>query len=321
MISSSVRRKGRWPVIGSITDIASTFLLLKTLTLVMGVSVLALLALFVGFDREEKYCGSRLSEVSIDQATAALIESGVDQSSFSLQWISADSQVNQSTPNSNGCLLLYRHGLGFRSLLENSPQLVAQIAYDSLAYSVSVPDVFVATEFWIPSFALFLVILIRWRLLGVSLFPVRQPGLKMVLISACLGASFSFVAVSAFQPFATAFTNIADLQMSRVGSIPIIVGMIFISPILEELLFRELLLRKAMENGRPLVAAMVVSLLFSLLHFTFGTPFALTTVTLASAFFFSLLLCFIYYKTGSYVACVVAHSAGNAGLLVQAVLV
>jgi hypothetical protein len=86
---------------------------------------------------------------------------------------------------------------------------------------------------------------------------------------------------------------------------------VVVAPVFEEIFFRGLLVRRMLKQQRPSVAAIVSALLFALAH--------IDPVNLWMYFLFGWALSWLYIRTGSLVAAIVAHSGANliflAGLL------
>jgi uncharacterized protein len=78
---------------------------------------------------------------------------------------------------------------------------------------------------------------------------------------------------------------------------------IFISPILEELVFRGTFLTGMLEKYTPLKAIILTAIFFALVH--------IQPSQIVPAFFWGLLLGYIFYKTRSIVLCVIIHGTIN----------
>ncbi len=315
--------KIKWPAIGSLADLASTVLLLKALTLIVWVGAFLVFAVGIGFDREETFCGSRISSHSVHMAKAALIESGVPPSSFSVELARSQESAGGTedrTNQSDQCLVVMRRALGYSELLENSPSLVETVDYDSLGYESRIPDSLSILGYWLPFIVLTTMIVFRWKVNGVVLGKPRRPGPYQLMLAAAAGVAFSIAVVTLLRPLSGSLAGQAEALVSSVGWSSLIVGMVLISPILEELLFREMLFREMLREGRAVLGALVLSVLFGLLHVSFGYSAVVALVLFASSLAFSLGMCFLYWKTRSVTVCAVAHSAGNAGLVFQAIV-
>lgn len=315
--------KINWPVIGSLADLASTVLLLKALTLVVWVGAFLVFAVGVGFEREETFCGSRISSHSVDLAKNALIESGVPRSSFSVELARSQESADGTEGRTNQparCLVVTRRALGYSELLENSPSLVEAVNYDSLGYESRIPDSLSILAYWLPFIALTMMIVFRWKVNGVVFEQRRRPSPFLLVLAAGAGVAFSIVVVTLLRPLSGTLGGQAEALVSSVGWPSLIVGMVLISPLLEELLFREMLFREVLRQGRAVFGALVLSVLFGLLHVSFGYSAIVALVLFVSSLAFSLGMCFLYWKTRSVAVCAVAHSAGNAGLVLQAIV-
>ena len=81
------------------------------------------------------------------------------------------------------------------------------------------------------------------------------------------------------------------------------VATIIIAPVAEEILFRGILYPAIKQNGFPRAAWWITSLLFAAMHFN--------TLSFVSLAIFSLVLIFLYERTGSLWASITAHSVFN----------
>lgn len=75
------------------------------------------------------------------------------------------------------------------------------------------------------------------------------------------------------------------------------------APILEELLFREIILNGYLKNYKPLNAILVSSFLFGLIHGNLAQGIG--------AFALGVLFGWIYWKTNSIIPCIILHAANN----------
>lgn len=79
--------------------------------------------------------------------------------------------------------------------------------------------------------------------------------------------------------------------------------LVLVAPVTEELLFRGVVLRGLLSRHRPTVAVIVTALLFALVH--------VNPWQFISAFFFGIVFGWVYLRTESVWACVLAHAVAN----------
>lgn len=82
------------------------------------------------------------------------------------------------------------------------------------------------------------------------------------------------------------------------------ITLVFIAPIIEELLFRGFLLQTFLARFKPWVASLLVAVFFGVIHFEFGS--------LAIILFLALLLNWIFMRTKSIIPCIAFHMLNNA---------
>lgn len=78
---------------------------------------------------------------------------------------------------------------------------------------------------------------------------------------------------------------------------------VILSPIVNELLFRAVILRGLIKSHNPGLAILLSSILFALFHFSF--------LQMAISFFLSLFIGFIYWQTRSVFLCIILHIINN----------
>ncbi len=87
------------------------------------------------------------------------------------------------------------------------------------------------------------------------------------------------------------------------GQLSHVLTVVLVAPLIEEALFRGLLLRGLLRNYGPLWAVLITAVLFSLSH--------LLPVQFLGAFGFGLLLGWVYLRTRSLWPCIIAHAIAN----------
>lgn len=106
-------------------------------------------------------------------------------------------------------------------------------------------------------------------------------------------------------PFLSFFTSFSIPSMSIMSAIPVIgvfMGTILLSPIVEELIFRGVLLNRLKLVTPTIFAILISSLLFGSLH-SFGSIF--------SAFIFAICMAILYLKTENICVPILAHFLNN----------
>jgi len=126
--------------------------------------------------------------------------------------------------------------------------------------------------------------------------------LKMILLCIALVVSYNilFDLFSTYVPLPNLFSDtFADLSTSILG----ILIVVFIGPVLEELLFRGTFIPLFLRNMEPWKAILLSALIFGIIH---GNP-----VQVINAFFIGLLLGWLYYKTASLIPVILIHILNN----------
>lgn len=93
---------------------------------------------------------------------------------------------------------------------------------------------------------------------------------------------------------------------SGLGLVLLITNLLFIAPISEEIALRGIVYTRVEKTTNPVVAIIVSSLLFGLMHIMAGGIVLVIGATLMGVVFG-----FIYYKTNSLLVCFIAHSIAN----------
>lgn len=146
------------------------------------------------------------------------------------------------------------------------------------------------------------------RYLGISVAPSRaQWGI-------CLAGLAGFLAAVA--AFETTVGN-KSLAWRGLAAMPMAPGLLqfFVSPLLEEILFRGLVMKELLALRPRLPAGMLTSLLFVGAHLPFwlthGGPSAAMWSNALGVFLFSLVACWMFARTSSIWPPTVAHIANN----------
>ena len=125
----------------------------------------------------------------------------------------------------------------------------------------------------------------------------------------------------------SAFTNIAQtvapIPQELVGGmsddmeknmVAFILSIFIVAPIVEEFVFRALIMTKLCKEDFPVIAIIISAILFALIHSIAGG-----IITVIHAFFGGLIFALSYVKTKSLFPAIVAHIFGNIGGYVPAV--
>jgi CAAX protease family protein len=127
---------------------------------------------------------------------------------------------------------------------------------------------------------------------------------NLILSVILLGISFYLVIIP--------ITEIIPLKESKLDEIIIymqqnnifmILFAVIIGPILEEYLFRGILLKSLLTQYSPIVSILITSFLFSLMHLNIGIPI--------DSFFFAIVVGWLYLKMKSVIPCIILHSIYN----------
>ncbi len=106
------------------------------------------------------------------------------------------------------------------------------------------------------------------------------------------------------------FINSIMSEISTSGPSSILL-LCIVAPLIEEILFRGIILNGLLSRYSPIKAILISSLLFSLLH--------LNPYQLFPAFAIGLLLGFLYFKVRSVLLCVIAHSVSNFQVIIASI--
>ena len=146
------------------------------------------------------------------------------------------------------------------------------------------------------------------KYLGLS----AMPSLRNWLL--CLAATFIFLlAVTLF----TLTLGGKSFSAVSLALLPTVLGLLqfVISPLLEELLFRGMVMKELMALLPTYLATLLTSLLFVGIHLPFwlshGGPTPATLTNAIGVFVFSILACWLYAKSGSIWPPTQAHIANN----------
>lgn len=123
-----------------------------------------------------------------------------------------------------------------------------------------------------------------------------------ILITSILGIiSISYFPLPEFSFFDqdTLAHFVSDILESQ-PDIFIFVYLVLIAPVFEEIVFRGLILRGLSETYSPIVAILISSVLFTILH-----------VSLIGTFLFGLFIGWVYYQTKNLLYCILMHMAVN----------
>lgn len=93
---------------------------------------------------------------------------------------------------------------------------------------------------------------------------------------------------------------------SGLGLVLMIMNLLIVAPISEEIVLRGIVYTRVEKTTNPVVAIMVSSLLFGLMHIMAGGP-----VLVIGAMLMGVVFGLIYYKTNSLLICFIAHSIAN----------
>ncbi|MCF6226579.1 MAG: CPBP family intramembrane metalloprotease [Xanthomonadales bacterium] len=96
----------------------------------------------------------------------------------------------------------------------------------------------------------------------------------------------------------------------------ILLLVVVLAPLVEELLFRGVLLRFFVERARPILGAVLISTIFASFHWFIEVDLVWQIFRMASYFFVSLILCWLYIKNKTIWSPIFFHSAYN-GVLVS----
>jgi membrane protease YdiL (CAAX protease family) len=137
----------------------------------------------------------------------------------------------------------------------------------------------------------------RPRYIGFALL-----GLPVYLVTSIIVTDIASALIPHFnadQTQETGFTGVhGGIELFMVG-----ISLVIIPPIVEELLFRGLLFRGLLKHFRPVLSAIVTSLVFGLAHWQWNVS--------VDVFALSLVLCFMAYKTKSLWPGIILHSTKN----------
>ncbi|WP_257670853.1 CPBP family intramembrane glutamic endopeptidase [Parapedobacter tibetensis] len=144
-------------------------------------------------------------------------------------------------------------------------------------------------------------VLVKYEYLGQSLFKVRKLNVNIVFLI-CLGVLCIKSLPSPFLSFFDehdVYKMLIEPMASEVNVYYFVFSCIIV-PISEEILFRGIVLNGLIRRYSFIVALLLSSILFGLLH-----------VSIVGAFLFSCFVGWIYYRSNNLLYCIVAHAIGN----------
>jgi len=170
---------------------------------------------------------------------------------------------------------------GYDSLYFYSAKIIAQILIFYWAYKrIRENDFFSLRNELSPSLNTNLL----WGILGgLALIFLMEPVEQLVPATSFLQIYFSNLTHNKFSSF---------------------LYVVLISPILNELIFRAIILRGFLKNYSPGIAILGTALLFSVFHFSL--------LQMVISFFLSLFIGFVYWQTRSLLLCIILHVMNNA---------
>ena len=162
-----------------------------------------------------------------------------------------------------------------------SSKIVAQIVIFYWAYKrIRKDDSFSLTDELSPSLNTNLL----WGILGgLALIFLMEPVEQIVPANSLLQVYFS---------------NLTDNKLSS------FLYVVLISPVLNELIFRAIILRGFLKNYKPGIAIVGTALLFAVFHFSL--------LQIVISFILSLFIGFVYWQTRSLLLCIILHILNNA---------
>ncbi len=127
---------------------------------------------------------------------------------------------------------------------------------------------------------------------------------KLVISTIFVGVSFYFASMPLSEIVPLDETELKNI-ISQIGQndFGFILLALLIGPILEEYLFRGILLRSLLTKYSKIFSVVFTAFLFSLLHLTMGLPIV--------TFLFSIVAGWLFIKTRSIILCIILHSINN----------
>ncbi|RKD86122.1 CPBP family intramembrane glutamic endopeptidase [Mangrovibacterium diazotrophicum] len=138
-----------------------------------------------------------------------------------------------------------------------------------------------------------------------SLSDELSPSLNSSLLWAILGGLALIFLMEPIEQFVPATSTVqiyfSNLSTNKFGSFLYVV---LISPVLNELIFRSIILRGFLKNYKPGLAILGTALLFSIFH--------VSLLQAVISFILSLFIGFVYWQTRSLLLCIILHILNNA---------
>ncbi|MCF0172543.1 MAG: CPBP family intramembrane metalloprotease [Bacteroidales bacterium] len=156
--------------------------------------------------------------------------------------------------------------------------------------------------------------------IGISPIPIHQPHYGAltpltaiaVMCVAVVALGVVVEPVANLMPMSENLRRLMEEMFSMDHPLDLFIATSLLAPICEELLCRGLVMRGLMRKGTPLTAILISAAVFGLLHANFQQG--------VTAFAFGLFLGWVYYRSGSIVACMAVHFTNNTLAQVMAVL-
>ena len=139
---------------------------------------------------------------------------------------------------------------------------------------------------------------------GLKLVPFKEY-LLPVIASFCFSAFSNIVQAVAPIPQELVGGVSADIEKNMIA---FILSIFIVAPIVEEFVFRALIITKLRKEVSTVISIIISAILFALIHFMAGG-----TITVVHAFWGGLIFALSYVKTKSLFPAIVAHIFGNIG--------
>lgn len=158
----------------------------------------------------------------------------------------------------------------------------------------------------------FILVIILLKLRGVAIqdrCEVKHVSYKKYILPAMTAFCFSAFSniVQANLPIQEALMGDIENDLGS-GVVAFIISVFIIAPIVEEVVFRGLIMTKLRKEISATASSLISAMLFAIIHFMAGG-----SVTVVHAFFGGLIFALVYEKTKSLLPAIVAHSFGNIG--------
>jgi uncharacterized protein len=130
-----------------------------------------------------------------------------------------------------------------------------------------------------------------------------QPGLLLWLMIATAGISYGVISpLTSLVPMTDYFKDLF-MQFARYKGLPSFISMVIAAPVLEELLFRGIILEGFLKRYSPVKSVLISALLFGVFHLN---PWQLIT-----GFFAGIFIGWIYYRTRNLALAIFIHAFNN----------